>query len=73
MRFGDAGFPIPKFVKDFLQFAHHAKLPEVIEADEDLNDLSVKRRADLHVVEEIGETAVIVAAHLIERFRRAGC
>ena len=69
MRLRETEISVPKFLKELLQLSHHAKLPEVVEANEDLNDLSVKRRVDLHGVEEIGETAVLVAAHLIERVR----
>lgn len=66
MRFGDAEFAIPEFMKESLELAHLTELPEIVETNEYLNNLSIKCRLDLHIVEEINEIVVSIPTHLIQ-------
>ena len=67
MGLGEAEFSVSELMEEFLKFSNHAKLPEVVEANQNLDCLRIKRRVHLHIVQDIGETDIKCVAHIVER------
>lgn len=66
MSLGEAVFTVSEFTIEFLQFAVHAKLPEIVKLNEDFDYLRIEGRMYFHLVQKVGKAGTTGAAHIIK-------
>lgn len=71
MRFGKTGVAFLKLPIDTEQFSRLSEFPEVIQADQNVDGMGIKSWIHGHIVQQIGETGVLIVPHTVECLRNA--
>lgn len=66
MRLGEAVFSFSEFTIEFLQFAVHAILPEIVKLNEDFDYLRIEGRMNFHLVQKVSKTGVMGVTHIMK-------
>ena len=71
MGLGKAGFTFLKLFVHVQQLSGRTKLTEVIKADQNIDCPGVKSRIHGHIVQQIGETSILIVPHAVEGLSNA--
>lgn len=71
MGFGKTGFTFLKLLVQAQQLPRCTEFPEVIQADQNVDGARIKSRIHGHIIQQIGETGILIVAHAVQRLSYA--